>query len=307
MFKNLMIYRMTASWALSAAQVEEAVAAHAHTDIGLSQMVSTGWVPIHDGLFTHVVNRQILLQFKTEKRTVPSSALKAAVKEKIDQHEQQTGRKPGKKESRSIKEDTLMTLLPKVLPTQTQTRVWIDPINGWIVINTGSQSQADAIITALIKALDKLELQTLHIAKDPGAVMTEWLSTQDGPTSFSIDRACELKASDETRAVVKYKNAGLDTDDVRRHIREGKRCTQLALTYEDRVSFVLTEKFRVKSIRFLDVVFTDSQETRDERESFDADFVIMTSELTKMLDALVAALGGEQPREPKPETDDLFV
>ena len=163
-FKNLIVYRMTASWQLTAAQVEEAVSANAQTPIGLTQPDSAGWEPIFDGLFAHVVNRQILLQFKTEKKVVPSSALKAAVAERVDEVERMTGRKPGKKEHREIKDDALLALLPSALATISQTRVWIDPVNGWIVINTGSQTQADKIITSLVRSLEKLELQTLHIA-----------------------------------------------------------------------------------------------------------------------------------------------
>ena len=45
--------------------------------------VSTGWEPVMDGLYVHVVERQILLQFKTEKKTVPISAIKAAVAEEV--------------------------------------------------------------------------------------------------------------------------------------------------------------------------------------------------------------------------------
>ncbi len=35
---------------------------------------------------------------------------------------------------------------------------------------------------------------------------------------------------------------------VRRHIQSGKQCTRLAMTWADRVSFVLTESLDVKRI-----------------------------------------------------------
>ena len=306
-FKNLIVYRMTASWQLTAAQVEEAVSANAQTPIGLTQPDSTGWEPIFDGLFAHVVNRQILLQFKTEKKVVPSSALKAAAAERVDEVERMTGRKPGKKEHREIKDDALLALLPNALATISQTRVWIDPVNGWIVINTGSQTQADKIITSLVRSLEKLELQTLHIAKSPAAVMTEWLMNDDAPDNFAIDRACTLKACDETEAVVKYANSTLTTDNLVEHLRMGKVCKELALTWEDRISFVLTDNFRVKKIRALDLIMEDRVEANDEREAFDGDFTLMTGEINNMLNALVAAFGGEKPRDfAQQGSNDLF-
>lgn len=306
-FKNLTVYRMTASWQLSAAQVEEAVSANAQTPIGLTQPVSTGWAPIFDGLFAHVVNRQILLQFKTEKKVVPSSALKAAVAERVDEVERMTGRKPGKKERREIKDDALLALLPSALATISQTRVWIDPVNGWIVINTGSQTQADTIITLLVRSLEKLELQTLLIAKSPAAVMTEWLMNDDAPDNFAIDRACTLKACDETKAVVKYTNSPLTTDNLVEHLRMGKVCKELALTWEDRISFVLTDTFRIKKVRALDLITEDRAEVNDEREASDADFALMTGEINNLLNALVAAFGGEKPRDfAQQGSNDLF-
>lgn len=307
LFKNLTVYRMTDSWQLSAAQVEEAVSANAQTPIGLTQPVSTGWAPIFDGLFAHVVNRQILLQFKTEKKVVPSSALKAEIAERVDEVERMTGRKPGKNERREIKDDALLALLPSALATIAQTRVWVDPVNGWIVINTGSQTQADTIITSLVRSLEKLELQTLHIAKSPAAVMTEWLMNNDAPGNFAIDRACTLKACDETKAVVKYTNSTLTTDNLVEHLRMGKVCKELALTWEDRISFVLTDNFRIKKIRALDLIMDERVEANDEREAFDGDFTLTTGEINQMLNALVAAFGGEKPREGAEQTaEDLF-
>ena len=306
-FKNLIVYRMTARWQLTAAQVEEAVSANAQTPIGLTQPVSTGWEPIFDGLFAHVVNSQILLQFKTEKKVVPSSALKAAVAERIAEVERTTGRKPGKKETREIKDDALLAMLPTALATISHTRVWIDPGNGWIVINTGSTTQADAIITSLVRSLEKLELQTLHIAKSPAAVMTGWLMNDDAPSTFSIDRACVLKACDETKAVVKYTNSPLTTDNLVEHLRMGKVCQELALTWEDRISFVLTDSFRIKKVRALDLIMDDRVEANDEREAFDGDFTLMTGEINNMLNALVEAFGGETPRDfAKQDNEDLF-
>lgn len=305
-FKNITVYRLTAGWQILSAVLNDALAAHASVPIGASQQINHGWEPIYDDQFVHVVNRQMMLQLKTEKKVVPSSALKEAAATEIARRTQMYGRKPGKKEVREIKDEALMALLPSALPTITQTRVWIDPVNGWIVVNTASPARADLVITSLIHAVDKLELQTLHLARSITSMMTEWLLHEDGPpTNFSLDRACELKAADESKAVVKYGNSNLDNDDLRTHIKHGKLCTTLALTWEDRVSFVLTDKCKIKKIAILDVATMDREKSKDERESEDSDFVIMATELNNMLNALIEALGGEEPRD-KPTEPDLF-
>ena len=82
-------------------------------------------------------------------------------------------------------------------------------------------------------------------------------------------------------------------------------CTSLALTWNDRVSFMLTDQFRIKKIKFLDIIQTErEQNTADEVAVFQSDFAILTGELAKMLADLVEAFGGEQKSE---EDDDLFT
>jgi recombination associated protein RdgC len=106
-----------------------------------------------------------------------------------------------------------------------------------------------------------------------------------------VDRECELKAADESRAVVRYARHALDTEEVRQHVATGKLPTRLALTWEGRVSFVLTESLQLKKLAFLEGVFETSGAER--ADGFDADTAIATGELRKLLPDLLEALGGE--------------
>lgn len=75
------------------------------------------------------------------------------------------------------------------------------------------------------------------------------------------------------------------------HIRLGKMPTKLALTWNDRVSFVLTEGLALKKLAFLDVCFEDSK-SDTAADQFDADVAISTGELSKLIPDLLEALGG---------------
>lgn len=124
--------------------------------------------------------------------------------------------------------------------------------------------------------------------------MAHWLATQEPPVGFSIDRECELKSADEAKAVVRYARHPLDIEEVQAHIAAGKLPTKLALTWDDRVSFVLTEKLAVKRLAFLDLLREEAeQHAETAADQFDADFAIMTGELSRFLPALVEVLGGE--------------
>jgi recombination associated protein RdgC len=92
---------------------------------------------------------------------------------------------------------------------------------------------------------------------------------------------------------VRYVKHTLDADDTRRHIAAGKQCTRLAMTWDDKVSFVLTETLAIKGVKPLDVITEKDTSTRNEDERFDNDMMLMTGELARMLGDIVAALGGE--------------
>ena len=69
------------------------------------------------------------------------------------------------------------------------------------------------------------------------------------------------------------------------------------MTWNGRVSFVLTEGMSIKKIKMLDVVLeqnTSGQASKDDDGGFDADVAISTGELRQLIPDLIAALGGEQ-------------
>jgi recombination associated protein RdgC len=298
MFKNVMVYRMVSGWSATQAQLEEALEGARFVECGASQEKSVGWIePRGDahGPLVEIVGGQWLLKLQIEVKTVPGSVVKRKVQDQLDHIEATTGRKPGKKEKRELLEDARLALLPMAFTKQSSVMVWIDPKAQFLVLDSGSQAKADEVMTGLIKAVEGLAVLLVNTQTSPAAAMSHWLSTREAPQGFSVDRECELKAADESKAVVRYTRHALDTDEVSQHIATGKVPTRLALTWGDRVSFVLTEALQLKKVTFLDVVFEGSPSSPGDRkdDGFDADAAIATGELAQLIPDLLEALGGE--------------
>src|SRR3989338_7501412 len=100
-------------------------------------------------------------------------------------------------------------------------------------------------------------------------------------TTFAwIDRELELRATGESKATVRYANHALEGKEILAHIAAGKRATRLGLTWNDRISFVLTEQLQIKRLEFLDIIKEESTTLADNAdEMFDLDFTLMTGEL----------------------------
>lgn len=298
MFKNVMVYRIVSPWTMTQEQVEAALQRSRFAPCAATQEKSVGWIEPRGqahGPLVEVVGGQWLLQQMVETRSVPASVVKRKVEERVQQIEASTGRKPGKKEKRDLAEDARQALLPQAFTKQSRLRVWIDPAQARLVLDAASQARADEAITALVTAIDGLAMEPIDTQTAPSTAMAQWLSTHDAPPGFSVDRECELKASDESRAVVRYTRHALDTEEVSGHISMGKLPTRLAMTWNDRVSFVLTDALQLKKLALLDVVLEDKPaaagDGRD--DGFDTDVALITGELRQLLPALFEALDGE--------------
>ncbi|CAJ48894.1 recombination-associated protein RdgC [Bordetella avium] len=295
-FKNLKVYRLSGAWSCLGETLEAALAKHAYQPGNNLEMQRLGWVsPRENGQLAHVVNGQILLVLRSEKKLLPSTVVSQVARARAQEIEEQEGYKPGRKQMKEIKERVTEELLPRALSVYRDTRVWIDTQHRWLVIDAASSARADEVIGMLVKTVDHLPLENLYTLESPAAAMTGWLAEDEAPANFSIDQDTELRASGESRAAVRYVKHSIDTDDARKHIQSGKQCTRLAMTWADRVSFVLTESLDIKRVTPLDVLKErpdDLGANADER--FDSDFALMTGELARLLADLIDALGGEK-------------
>ena len=295
MFKNLIVYRIAPEWAADPAQLEAALDQMRFVPCTPTQPMSAGWVEprgqAHAPLL-EVVDGHWLLKLQVEHKAVPGAVVRRRAEEMAAQIEQQTGRKPGKKQMKELKEDALHELLPQAFAKRAAVQVWIDPVQRLLMVDSGSANRADEVVTQLVKAGEGLALTLLQTAETPVAVMSAWLAGTEPPAAFSIDRECELKSPDEMKSVVRYARHALDIEEVREHIRSGKLPTRLALTWQGRVSFVLSDTGQVRKIAFLDGVF-EGLPKMEKDEAFEADAAIATGELRQLIPDLVEALGGE--------------
>ena len=298
MFKNVTIYRIAPGWEATLESMEAALDAARFVPCGASQDKSVGWAEPRGeehGPLVESVAGQRILKLVIETKAVPGSVVKEKAQEAADHIEATTGRKPGKKETRELREDALQALLPQAFPRRGGVWVWFDLKSGLLITDAGSQGKNDEVVTALVRAFDGLALTLLQTAMTPQTAMTQWLATTepeaDWPEGFNVERECELKSADEEKSAVKFTRHHLLTDEVRKHLAEGKLPTRLALSWEGRIGFTLTESMQLKKLAFLEGVFDDRP--NDDESGFDTDVALATGELSKLIPAVIAALGGE--------------
>lgn len=295
-FKNLRIYRLSAAWQSNAQELELALEKHRFTPGSSQDPLSLGWVsPREQGGLVHETNGQYLIALRAEKKLLPASVINQFAREKARDMEEQQGYKPGRKQMKEIKEQVLTDLLPRAFAVARDTRVWIDTQNKWLAIDAAATAKSDEILGLLAKSVEPFPVLPLYTELSPGSAMTQWLVDNEAPGNLTIDQDTELRSTGDSGAAIRYVKQSADLEEVRKHVAAGKQCTRLALTWADRISFILTDAFDVKRITPLDIL-TEKQDVMaaNDDEIFNADFTLMSAELAGLIGELVEALGGER-------------
>ncbi len=300
-FKNLQLFRLQADFTLDAEQIDESLRRAQFQRCGKMEMSTVGFRaprPKLSEALVYPVHGCYLVTLAAEEKILPSSVVKEMVEVKVVEIEEQQDRKVGKKERRDLSERVTEELLPRAFSRVRQTWAYIDPANHWIVVDAGSPKKGEEMLEWLRKCIDGLRASPLRTQGNASLIMTDWLQSGEPPAIFTIDDDCELKTPGEDGAVVRCSRQDLHADEVRNHLAAGKLVTKLAVTWQDRLSMMVTEDLQVKKLAFLDMLQEQAKESGADNaeEQFDANFAIMTGELANLLPDLIEVMGGEMPQ-----------
>jgi len=292
MFKNLAVFRLPVMPML-ASSLNTLLDAKQLQGCSASDAQSIGWVnPSNAGNLAHVVNGQILLCLGVEQKLLPAAVVKQYAEQWAKNIEDTEVRMVGRKEMRELREEMTLNLLPKAFVRQRRTFGWIDPVNGWLVVDAATTAKAEEFLEHLRKTVEGFPAKLLKVKHSPSFAMTGWVAGGEAPAGFTIDQDLELRSAE--KATVRYAHHHLEGEDIREHIAGGKVGTKLAMTWADRISFVLTDNLQIKRLTFLDILKEQVDgRAENEEERFDLDFTLMTGEVARMLADVVEALGGE--------------
>lgn len=299
-FRNLQVYRLADDWQPDVADLQHRLERNAFRSCGASEMQSLGWVPPrgNQGELLLTAQKHLLICLGIEQKLLPASVIRQHVQERLAVIEERQGGKAGRRQKFETREAVMAELLPRAFVRRRLTYAWIDPDpkrGGWLVIDAASPAKADEMVEHLRLTLGHLPFRLLRTQISPGTAMTDWLAAGEATGGFTIDRDCELRAPGEERATVRYARHALEGDEIRRHIAAGKLATRLALTWNDRISFLLTDQLQIKRLAFLDILKEEVERAAEGAdEVFEADFIIMAGEFSRLLPQIVEALGGEE-------------
>lgn len=336
-FKNFTPLKLRADCPLTVDFLAERLARQRFMPCPNSMLAVSGFVPPVDAPGVGPENQRYVLEvpgvggerfamivLRLESRLLPASVIKKAFQERLEELElAMGGKKLTGRAKKDVKEEVIRSLIPKAFTRLTDIRALFALKSGWLFVESSSPNKTDAFVTRLVGALDMAPFRLPKPKMPASLAMHGWLLSGEAPEGFSVDRECELKG--ENAATIRYAHLDLDNEEVRRHVREGKAPQQLAMTYDDRLSFVLTQKMTFKKVGINMTVaaraahdgMTPIDAQKAERagvtgENIDADeaalslcadVLLMGSAFVDGVDALIETLGGEDPDADKAASD----
>ena len=293
-FRNVTAFRYPAASDAALDEIEARLADARLKPVGPQEFASAGFVPPlgrDTEALSHGVGDCLWLTVGGEQRLLPPAVVNEAVNQRLAKSESREGRRPGGRARRRLREEVVLSLLPRAFVKPLRTDAYLDRGLRVLFIDTASRRQAEAVVSELRHALGSFPALGLNAEVSPRGVLTAWIAGEVLPEGWALGEECELRDPAERGAVVKCQHQDLGAEEIARHLEAGKQVSRLALVVDERVSFVLGEDLVLRKLKFLDAA-VESLETT-ERDSLaaelDARFALMSAELKRVFPRLARA------------------
>ena len=302
-FKNAKIYTITQPLAFSSEAFEELLGEHEFRHCGAHDLATMGFARCIGGLFAHVAQGMFTIRIQKEEKLLPGSVVNQELEEVVERIEMETGAPVGKKAKADIKQEIITKLLPQAFTNRKSTYGTIIPESNLVIIHASSDSQAEAWLAMVRKAIGSLPVVPFA-RRSIQSELTHWV-TDTTPDTINLLEEAELKATDDTGGLVRVKNQALDTDEVINHLDAGKLVQKVAFEYDEAFTAILCEDGSIKRIKLADRVLEENDDIpKDQVEArFDADVYLYVSTLLgfiKLIDAEFQ-LTEESSSQPNPD------
>ena len=145
----------------------------------------------------------------------------------------------------------------------------------------------------LREGLGNLPVVIPDTQKSPVIVISQWLVNGGLPEGMCLGGDVDLEDSQVEGGVVRVRGMYLESDEIRRHIEFGKQAVRLALSWQDRVDFVVDQDLSLRHIRYSNELKGINEELHEDvLARRDADFLLMGETLSTLQTTIAKTFGG---------------
>lgn len=241
---------------------------------------AVGWVDpidVEDGMLVHDYKSYKMLCLQTEEKVVPLYVVQQELVAIIKQLELTEQRTISNKEKLILKHKVYSNLLPKAFSRINKIYAYFDFANKWLILNTMNPKKVEVFLAIIKKTVADLELIPLSV-KNLTTTMTNWLQQENYPKTLSIEDHCIFKNPRKAKSIIKSQGHDLFSKEIQLFLRDGYQVDQIAITWQDQVTFILKENCNLANIKYGEQVTSATKiyPLDHATDRFVADFIIMT-------------------------------
>ncbi|RZV38055.1 MAG: hypothetical protein EX272_03615 [Chromatiales bacterium] len=293
MFRNVRFYSLEGDWPASEEALSKDLENAGFEPCGPFTERSSGWIPVDadtsDSLARRV-NGADLIRLRSQSRVLPHAVVREELEARIEEYRERTQEAPSPREKRRLKAEARDELLPKSMLKSDRIWGYFDIKEKMLGIDAAQETAAERFLRRLQASCDRVNLKPLQYRKPFDDLLTK-VFLGGAPSQFTVGRECRMQDAADTGSLVRWTNFDLSDRSIRDHVAHGMRLTHLELVYENIMSFVLSDKGVITKLKFLGMD-DDGEDHEDPLARLDAEFVLLTGTLRKMLGDLRKVLGG---------------
>ena len=277
--------------------LEQHLQENAFSEMTDLQIRAVGFVAFDSGTYTAPFPGGVAFKARIDEKIIPASQVEKETERLALETQRLTGRKPGKKERKELKDAALLSLAPRAFPRTAVVTCFYERGTQYLIVPTTSKKLSDTITSTLVHAVASMKTTTINVSgvkKGLTARMKQWLENEDeafGQFNPSGDAALAIE---KRRLMVMVKMGNLLTakEGLQEAIANGFEVTSLGFNHIDSgVEFRLTDSFQFKGI-----VFVHDPAQGDE-DLFAAEAAIEVSSFSKVVTELCSMMAYQEPSE----------
>ena len=159
-----------------------------------------------------------------------------------------------------------------------------------LAVDAGTPNKLEHFLEMLRLALGRFDAASLSYKRSVGDLLNR-IFLGDAPAGIQLGRECRMQDRADSKATVRFSDIDLTDANVRKHVRDGMRITQLGIHFGGLLSCVIDEQGALSKLKLAGEDAPDTGADEDPLTRFDAEFVLLSGTLRQLLGTLEKALG----------------
>lgn len=294
MFRNLRFYRLHSPWPKTEQALSEKLSEKTFSPCSAYAERSAGWEPPtgeEPALLCRRLAGADLLQLRTQTRILPAAAVKEALEERVAEYRVRMEQEPPRGELRRLKEQTRDQLVPKALVKSERTRACFLHTESLLAIDTATAAGAEWLLDHLRQCLGQFQCVPLVFNQSPAEFLTGIFLGRT-VARFGLGRECRMQDPMDSKSIVTWRDIDLTDPSIHKHVTAGMKLTHLGMVYDEIMSGVFSIDAVLGKVQFLGGEAVDTTDDEEPQVRLDADFVLLSGTIRRLLEDLAKQLGG---------------